>query len=72
LSTDDLRDLLAGRFMTVKQMARLGGRARAAKLSAERRREIAVKAGRASGAARELACKLKSCQDGREGENKKK
>ncbi len=33
--------------MTVQQMASLGGKARAAKLSAKRRQEIARKAGKA-------------------------
>jgi len=38
--------------MDSKDMGRLGGRARAKALSAEQRREIASKAGKASGRAR--------------------
>lgn len=40
--------------LTITEFARLGGRARARKLSAERRREIASLAGRKGGRPRKL------------------
>lgn len=62
--------------MTIKQMARLGGKARAGALSKERLSEIAREAGKASGERRrlasELAGKLKSCQGSGSVENKKR
>ena len=51
---------LAG--MDVSEMARLGGTARAAELSAKRRREIAVKASKAAVAARKRAKKAKAAK----------
>jgi hypothetical protein len=51
---------LAG--MEVSEMARLGGTARAAALSAKRRREIAVKASKAATAARKRAKKAKAAK----------
>lgn len=49
--------------LTLKQFAAKGGRARAAKLSRERRIEIAKLAGQASALAKQLASKKQeSCQ----------
>ncbi len=48
--------------MTLKEFATKGGRARAAKLTKERRIEIAKLAGQASALARQLASKQDKCQ----------
>ncbi len=48
--------------MNVKEFARLGGRARAAKLTKERRIEIARNAGLASSIKRKHASKRETCQ----------
>jgi general stress protein YciG len=45
--------------MDSKEMGRRGGRARAKSLSAEKRREIASKAGKASGRARKKKARRK-------------
>jgi hypothetical protein len=45
--------------MDVKEMARLGGLARAQNLSAKQRKEIATRASRAAAAARKKKAKLK-------------
>ncbi len=56
--------------MTLKEFATKGGRARAAKLTKERRIEIAKLAGQASALARQLASKQKQCQSAESTENK--
>lgn len=56
--------------MTVTEFARLGGRARAAKLTKERRVEIARNAGLASASKRKLASKQETCQPAQNHENK--
>lgn len=66
--------------MTVIEFARLGGKARARKLSKERRTEIARNAGLASASKRKRSCseasakehasKQDECQPAQNGENK--
>jgi hypothetical protein len=56
--------------LTLKQFAALGGKARAAKLSKERRSEIAQLAGKASALQRQLASRRKVCQSDKTNENK--
>jgi hypothetical protein len=56
--------------MTVIEFARLGGKARAKKLSKERLIEIARIAGRASASKRKLASKQELDQSPQNGENK--
>lgn len=45
--------------LTVKQLTSMGGKARAAKLTPQRRSDIARKAGKASAAARKASKKVK-------------
>lgn len=56
--------------LTQKEFAAMGGRARARKLSKDRRSEIAKLAGQASALQRQLASKRKTCQSPETPENK--
>ncbi len=58
--------------MNVKEFARLGGRARAAKLTKERRIEIARSAGLASAQKQRASKNQELCQQEQDGENKEK